>query len=170
MIEGLEELDKKLKAVSEISIEQGIKKSISFVQGEAKANCPVHDGELRENIYTAVYKEGGRTIGECYPARSHGMYVEFGTGPKGQASHVGISPNVDVSYTQSPWWIHESQIGRETAEHYHFFHIDTPNGRFYQCTGQAAQPFLYPALKNNENRVADMIKKELQQEIRRILK
>lgn len=172
MLEGLEELDRKLKAISEISIEPGIKKGISFVQREAKENCPDSTGELKSEIFTKVRKEGELTVGVCYTNVLYGPYVELGTGPKGQANHVGISPNVDACYKQSPWWIHESQIdgGREVAEKYHWFHIDTPNGRFYQCTGQAAQPFLYPALKNNENRVADMIKKELQQEMRRILK
>ena len=79
--------------------------------------------------------------------------MEFGTGPKGQANHEGISPDVAVSYSQSPWWIHESQVGRETAERYGWPCIDTPDGRFYRCSGQAAQPYMYPALKNNEQEI-----------------
>ena len=79
--------------------------------------------------------------------------MEFGTGPKGQANHEGISPDAAVSYSQSPWWIHESQVGRETAERYGWSYIDTPDGRFYHCFGQAAHPYMYPALKNNEQEI-----------------
>ena len=71
------------------------------------------------------------------------------------------------AYVQKPWWIHESQVDKETAERYHWFFIDTPEGRFYQCSGQAAQPFLYPALKNNEKRVAKNMENALRRELRK---
>ena len=80
-----------------------------------------------------------------------------------------ISPNISPAYTQSPWWIHEGsgadEIDRATAEHYHFPYIETKDGRFYQCTGQPAQPFLYPALKNNEDRITEIIGEELKKQL-----
>ena len=170
MIKGLKELDRKLSAIGNMSMHSAVDKGIQFVQGAAKENCPSNNGELRESIFTKVYDSSDNTIGTCYTNKSYGPYVEFGTGPKGQESHVGISPNVDVMYSQSPWWIHESQIDQSVAEKYHWFYIDTPDGRFYQCSGQAAQPFMYPALKNNENAVTSIIKDELQKEIRRNLR
>lgn len=170
MIKGAKELDRKLAAVGNISIRQGVNKGIQYVQGAAKNNCPANDGELRESILTSVQEQGDSTIGTCYTNKNYGPYVELGTGPKGQANHIGISPNVDVMYTQSPWWIHESQIAPDVAEKYHWFYIDTPEGRFYQCSGQAAQPFLYPALKNNKDTITGIIKEELRKEIRRTLR
>ena len=83
-----------------------------------------------------------RVIGTVYTNKAYAMYVEMGTGPKGAANHAGISPVASPAYTMSPWWIHESQVDKEAAEEYHWFYLDTPDGRFYQCTGQSAQPFM----------------------------
>nr|DAT88406.1 MAG TPA: putative tail component [Caudoviricetes sp.] len=169
MIEGVLNLNKYFDKMSELDLKTAIGKGISFVQETAKGNCPTFDGELRNKILTEVTEEEDKVNGTCWPDVRHGVYVELGTGPRGQANHEGISPDVTVAYTQSPWWIHEGQgeneIDRETAEHYHFFHIDTDQGRFYQCTGQAAQPYLYPALKNNEDKIVNIIRKELKNQL-----
>jgi HK97 gp10 family phage protein len=165
MILGALELEKKLRALSEMDLRQGIEKGISLVQEDAKANCPVYDGELRESIFTEVENKDAKIRGTCYTNKRYAPYVEFGTGPRGQADHDGISPDVPVAYTQTPWWIHESQIGRDIAEHYGFFYIDTDEGRFYKCYGQAAQPFMYPALKNNEEEILKIIKRTLKEQL-----
>lgn len=109
-------------------------------------------------------------VGTCWTNRAYAPYVEFGTGPKGQADHAGISPEVTPVYTQAPWWIHESQIDRRTAEKYRWFYIDTPQGRFYQCTGQPAHPFLYPALHDNEDKILKNMKASFQTNIGKVSK
>ncbi|WP_434310171.1 HK97-gp10 family putative phage morphogenesis protein [Hominifimenecus sp. rT4P-3] len=126
--------------------------AIKRVQAEAKLGCSVNHGELRNSILTSVSQVSDGYVGSCYTNKKHGVYVEFGTGPRGESDHNGISPNVAPAYTQEPWWIHESQIDRADAERYKWFYIDTPEGRFYKIEGQPAQPFMYPALKNNENK------------------
>ncbi len=169
MILGKMGLENKLKDLSDVSMRKGVGKGISLVQEAAKSNCPSHDGELRQSIYSHIEEDENVIRGICGPTAKHGVYVELGTGPKGQAKHAGISPEVKVAYTQSPWWIHEglgeNEIDRATAEHYHFFHIDTPQGRFYQCSGQAAQPYLYPALKDNEDEIVRIIAKEVKKQL-----
>lgn len=169
MIKGKENLDKKIREISNLSLKTGVGKAIIFVQGRAVENCPTNDGELRGSIFTSVQDDGESAIGICYTNKEYAPYVELGTGPRGQESHEGISPLLNVSYTQSPWWIHESQVDKGTAEKYHWSYIDTPEGRFYKCTGQAAQPFMYPALKNHEKIVTKIIKDELKKEIGRSL-
>ena len=153
MILGEKELLDALGELSATDLHNAVSKGIKTVQAEAKSLCPVYDGELRDSIYTSVEIGEGSIRGTCYTNKSYAAYVEFGTGPKGQANHEGISPDVAVSYSQSPWWIHESQVGRETAERYGWSYIDTPDGRFYRCSGQAAHPYMYPALKNNEQEI-----------------
>lgn len=165
MIIGTTDLNKYFDKLSKVELRNGISKGISLVQETAKANCPAFDGELRSKIMSEVTEDGDTVRGVCWPAVEHGAYVELGTGPRGQANHEGISPDVAVAYTQSPWWIHESQIDREVAEYYHFFHIDTPQGRFYQCTGQPAQPYLYPALKNNEGEIVKIMREEIKKQL-----
>lgn len=170
-IEGLDGLMKKFGSLAEAAASRNMEKavgaSVKTVQASAKLLCPVNDGELRGSIRTRVEETDGRTVGTVYTNKKYAQYVEFGTGPKGEASHDGISPEVNPVYSQSPWWIHESQVDAKTAETYRWFYIDTPEGRFYQSSGQAAQPFLYPALRNNEKRVTRNIANYLSREIRK---
>ena len=122
----------------------------NVVQAEAKLRAPANEGELRNSIKVRVKMEGDRVIGEVFTNSDHGAYVELGTGPKGQASHSGISPDVSVSYRSSPWFVHEDQIN---VGPYHFQKV----GEFYKMYGQPAQPYLYPALKDNQERVSNNI-------------
>ena len=50
MILGTNNLNKHFDRLSKVELKNGISKGISFVQEEAKANCPVFDGELRSKI------------------------------------------------------------------------------------------------------------------------
>lgn len=165
MIERLASLNKKIDAMKRIDLEKPVGKAIGLVQETAKSGCPFGDGELKSKIFTDIKLEEEDVLGICYTDVAHRMYVEFGTGPKGQANHAGTSPNVAVAYSQSPWWIHESQIDKETAEKYHFFSIETPDGVFYQSAGQPAQPFMYPALKDHIDDVVEIISKEIKKQL-----
>lgn len=166
MIKGLDNLEKRFEGYKHVDLEKPVAKGILHVQAAAKGLCLAVSGELRESIFASMEQDGRHTIGLCYTEKGYAPYVEFGTGPKGQKEHTGISLNIPVSYTQSPWWIHESQIDKEVAEKYHWFYITTEEGKFYQCTGQPARPFMYPALKDHEEEVL----KIMQSEIRRQLK
>lgn len=162
MIIGEKDVTDAIKRISYADLRIGISKGILLVQESAKTACRSQTGELRGSIYTHVEGNGDVIRGTCFTNKKYATYVEFGTGPTGQANHTGISPDVAVAYSQSPWWIHEgsgeNEIDRETAEFYHFPCIETPQGRFYQCTGQPAKPFMYPALKNNEEKIIQIIK------------
>lgn len=173
-IVGLDKLMQKFGKLAETvagqTMENAVGASVKMVQAEAKLLCPVNDGELRRSIQTKVDTQDGKVVGSVYTNKKHGTYVEFGTGPKGEASHGGISPMVTPAYSQSPWWIHESQIDKETAEQYHMFALETKDGTFYQTSGQASQPFMYPALKNNEERASRNLSNYLAREIRKVCK
>lgn len=169
MIKGKAELDRQFDSLSKINVKGAVSRGIAFVQEAAKSNCPSFDGELRQKIMTDIEEDGDVIRGICGTEVRHGIYVELGTGPRGQTSHAGISPNITVAYTQEPWWIHEgsgeNEIDRSVAEHYHFPYIDTPQGRFYKCSGQAAQPYLYPALKDNEDEIIKIMGKDIKKQL-----
>ena len=131
----------------------------TIVQADAKRLAPGNNGELRNSIKTRVKMDGDKAIGEVYTNLHYAPYVEFGTGPKGQASHSGISPEVSVSYRSSPWYVHEDQID---VGPYHFQKI----GEFYKMYGQPAQPYLYPALRDNQERVSKNISNYVRRKIR----
>lgn len=131
----------------------------NVVQADAKLRAPANDGELRNSIKTRVKMDGDKVIGEVYTNLNYAPYVELGTGPKGQASHAGISPDVSVSYRSSPWYVHEDQIN---VGPYHF----AKRGEFYKMYGQPAQPYLYPALKDNHDRVSRSISKFISRKLK----
>ena len=169
-VTGGKSLERKLKQLSEYGLEKAIANGIQTVRSTAVLLCPVDNGELRQSIMTMVESRGGKVTGTCYTDKAYAIYVEFGTGPKGQQDHAGISPDVAVAYSQSPWWIHESQVDPETARKYRWHSIRTDAGIFYQSYGQPAQPFMYPALKNNEKKLADGIRGDFQAAVRKALK
>ncbi len=164
-----DELDKKLKQLAEIDMKRAVGEVIQIVRLAATLNCPIDTGELQQDIAADVEGDSIRAIGTCWTNKAYAPYVEFGTGPKGQADHAGISPDVTPVYTQSPWWIHESQVDRRVAEKYRWFYIDTPEGRFYQCTGQPAHPFMYPALHDNEDKILSNMTASFRAEIGKVL-
>lgn len=160
------------KIIGELGQPQNIADAGNFVRSAAVLLAPVgpSGGNLRSSIQMMTYQEDDMYVAEVYTNAQYAHYVELGTGPKGLADHAGISPEVHPSYTPNPWWIHESQLDVGVAEMYHWHYIDTPDGRFYICYGQAAQPFMYPALKDNEQTVLDILKVGYQEAIRRASK
>lgn len=160
-VQGLARLNAQLDSISRsVSDPAYVVQAATFVRSAAALLAPVHDGYLRQSINWDVDVTFGKGItGTVYTDLEYAPYVELGTGPKGAMSHEGISPNVAPVYTLEPWWIHESQLDPGIGEFYHWPHIDTDAGRFYKCSGQAAQPYLYPALADNRNTVIDILEK-----------
>lgn len=167
---GLKELMSKCvnisdKVANEYLLE-ALKSGTLVVRDAAVMLVPVNHGELRHSIRRSHERLEDGARGVVYTNKEYASYVEFGTGPKGEENHAGISPNFTPTYTQTPWWIHESQIDAQTAEKYHWFYIETPDGRFYQVTGQPAQPFLYPALHDTKDEVVNKVGRYLAKKIK----
>lgn len=161
---GADRLIAKFRRLSDVAQRDIVSKAVhhvakTIVQADAKRLAPGNNGELRNSIKTRVKMDGDKVIGEVYTNLHYAPYVEFGTGPKGQASHSGISPEVSVSYRSSPWYVHEDQID---VGPYHFQKI----GEFYKMYGQPAQPYLYPALRDNQERVSKNISNYVRRKIR----
>lgn len=133
-----------------------LNQAANYVLSAAKLRAPAKRGELKNSISVTV-ETGKEITAHIGTNKEYAMYVEFGTGPKGQANHSGTSPDVAVTYRQSGWLIPASKAPEIATDYPHWPSI-TINGQvFYKSLGQAAQPFLYPALKNNEKTVADIL-------------
>lgn len=147
-----------LKLDSETT-KEALGKAAELVRGAAVYNLGPHtvDGELAQSITTDVKENEA----EIFTGKEYAAYVEFGTGPKGAANHEGISPEVSPAYSPQGWWIHESMIPPGTAERYGWIKVQTKDGVFYKTEGSAAHPYLYPALKDNEEAIVELIKKEI---------
>ena len=154
-LEGASRLDKKLKNISNEMkthiLEKAIGQGTQVVRSEAVLLCPVDSGELRQSIKTSVEASGDDINGITYTNKEYAAYVEFGTGPKGEESHSGISPEITPSYTQQGW------------------SYKNDDGEWIYTNGQPAQPFMYPALKNNEKKVKKLIKDIVSEELGKLV-
>lgn len=152
-IVGLESLLKKLDKLGgniEEILTQSIGQQTKLVQGDAKDLCPVDLGDLRNSIKENVKKYKGRIVGVVSTNSDHAAYVEFGTGKVGERTNKNTK--VNVSYKQDKWLVNIPDVGPRWIE------------------GQPAQPYLYPALKNNEERIIENIKADVRKAIREVAK
>lgn len=153
MIIGAKKILADFDRLSQVDIQDAMETAIQHVRSEAVDRVRTDTGELKQSIYAETKATRNGVRGTCWSNKKYAKYVEFGTGKKGQENHAGTSPEVTPMYSMRPWWIHEgsgaNEVDRATAEKYGWFYIDTPKGRFYQCTGQAAHPFMYPALADS---------------------
>lgn len=151
-------------------VKRAVAKQVQVVRGSAVYLCPANHGELRGSIYGKTEVESNTVIGTVYTNKEYAAYVEFGTGPNGEESHEGISPEVNVTYSQNGWWFSGDSINPSDASQYGWPSSEGEDGTFYFTKGQAAQPFMYPALKQNEKTILANIKSDLQKEIEVMVK
>lgn len=148
---GLDSLLKKLGKLGgnvEETLYKSIDRQAKLVQGDAKDLCPVDTGDLRNSIKTETKIKGSKIVGNIFTNSDHAAYVEFGTGRAGESTNQNAK--VNVSYKQDRWLANIPDVGTRWIE------------------GQPAQPYLYPALKNNEERIIENIKKDVEKEIREV--
>lgn len=114
-VSGIEELEHKLKTMSDPNLKQAVSTGIQIVRSAAVMNCHVDMGELRQSIYAEVSEQDGKVIGTCWTDKEYAPYVEFGTGPKGQENHAGISQKLLLHIHRHPGgsmrarWMKESR-------------------------------------------------------------
>lgn len=169
-VKGASSLNQKLDGLSnpQDAVHEAIAKEIRRVRNTAVMLCPVNHGELRQSIKTMVEPTRDGARGVCYTNNEHAVYVEFGTGPQGEENHNGISPDVQPTYTQQGWWIPGNDIPPQDAERYHWLKSESKEGEtFYYTNGQPAQPYMYPALKMNENTIRKNLAATMKLEIKR---
>lgn len=150
-IKGLSSLMSKLSSLREIdNTYAAVSRAGKKVQAYAKLLCPVNSGELRQSILESTRIEQGHITSTIYTNKEYAPYVEFGTGPAGEMDHKGISPKVNPTYTQHGW-----------------SYMD--GGEWIYTNGQPAQPFMYPALKNNKEKIRDEISADIKAQIDRMV-
>lgn len=168
-IESLMKKLDKLGGNSQEAIQKGVIEGTKVMQGFAKELCPVggvSDDPLRESIKTRHETDGGGIKGIVFTNADHAPYVEFGTGPVGEAMG-GVAPEIKskISYKEDGWYIPADEIEEAVAQKYNFKKVKIKGKEFYYSEGQAAQPFLYPALATKKKvikaRIAGVIKKEI---------
>lgn len=149
-IKGLSNLERKFKQLRDIEIKPIIEDASAKIRDEARKNVRVDTGELQNSItYRLEDKGNGNWRGIIYTPKEHGIYVELGTGPVGEANHNGISPEVNPMYSPTGW-----------------VYYDKDKKQFIYTKGQPARPFLYPALHDNRDKIKKFIKYRIKKELR----
>ena len=147
---GIERLQAKFKAISEIDMSPAINKATAVVEGSAKAKAQVDSGLLRNSIHPekARIVGKGEYQGRVYTNLEYAPYVEFGTGAKGSGTYPYSVEGLSLTYRMTPWAFTDD------------------SGKTWWTNGQVAQPFMYPALSGNKTR----IKRLLETEYRKLLR
>lgn len=138
-VKGLNDLLKKLDKLDG-SLEQSTKKALmrggTVLEAGAKEHCPVDTGQLRESIHTETKDAQTVTVGTSC---EYGIFVEFGTGPKGDPS---------VPHTSKESWRYQDADGNWHTSH-----------------GQAPQPFMRTAFAEGKDKVADAVKESIKEDV-----
>lgn len=124
-------------------------KATMLVHGQAKTLAPVDTGNLAGSIHQEVKVKSKVIEGRVFTNCQYAPYVEFGTGIKGNGSYPYKVDGLNLSYRDSSW-------------------VFTPDGgeTFYRTKGQVAQPYMYPALKQNEKYIKQLFKDGVQTKLK----
>lgn len=99
-LKGGKELIKKLNKLSEMEQAEPIKWATAEILRNAKLYVPKDTGMLANSIHMDVTKEGKQIIGKVFTNNEYALYVEFGTGIKGNGSYPYKPKGVNLSYKQ----------------------------------------------------------------------
>lgn len=160
-IKGVNSLTQKLNNIAKMELKDTMNKATALVQSQAKELAPTGKGGgsgLKGSIKMSVKDYDTKIEGRVYTNLEYAPYVEFGTGIKGDGTYPYKVDGLNLTYKSEPWFIPASEIDEATAEKYHFKKVYGKDMDFYICYGQPAQPYMYPALKNNEKVIKDMFK------------
>ena len=157
VVRGLDDIMSMLDALDDKRLmdaaRRGMQRGLEAIQGEAKMNCrknrEVGGGDLMKSIQTRTRFEGDELVGEVYFGKKYGVFVEMGTGPKGEENHKGVNPEWLAKTTYNPeGWVYPT--GK-----------DDPDEKFRYTLGQPARPFLYPAYQSQKHKVNEKIAAEV---------
>lgn len=143
-IEGLGNLLKKLDKLGG-SIPQSTKKALlrggAVFEKSTKEHCPVDTGNLRDSIHTEAKDDGAVAVGTN---TDYAVYVEYGTGPKGDPS---------VPHTTKKFWRYQDEDGNWHTSH-----------------GQAPQPFMRTAFAEKKDAAVNAAAESIKEDVRGLTK
>lgn len=139
-IKNADQLMKHLNSIADLNVKKTVINATALVHRTAR-NLAVFKhgtGLLRESIHMSV-EDGAVVRGRVFTNSQYAVYVEFGTGQKGNGTYPYDIDGLSLTYTDHSW-------------------VYTPDGgeTFRRTNGHEAQPFMYPALKSNERRIREM--------------
>lgn len=127
-VDGIEEVTKYFDSkLSPENTRKALLKAGSLVERSAKQKAPKDNGQLAQSIQYEVDAQG--TTCTVYNQLEYAPYVEYGTG------------------------LFAEENGRKDVP----WHYQDERGDWHSTSGQKPQPFLRPALTENENKIAELL-------------
>ena len=131
-IQGLDTLFLKLDKIGDVNVMKSkMTEAALFVEGVAREKAPERTGILKGSIESKVEVSGNEITATIFTPVEYAPYVEYGTG----LFAVGGNGRKDV-----PWAYEDEQTGE-----------------LIWTKGQHPQPFLQPALSENEDVIKQFI-------------
>ena len=148
-VKNVDRLIQRLNNIAGMDLKSIMVKATNVVHAQAKNLAPVDTGNLAGSIHQEVNVKGENLEGRVFTNVQYAPYVEFGTGIKGNGSYPYDIEGIDLEYRDTPW-------------------VYTPDDgeTYYRTEGQVAQPFMYPALKENEKYIKDLFKNGVKDNLR----
>lgn len=163
---GLDQLMQKLDNVSGELVmsasRKGLEKTMTKMRDDARRNAPYGEGadhvHLRDSIHYTTKRIASHVRGELVASSEHAIFVEMGTGPKGEAGVGGanVSPKIrqNVTYSSEGWVYPTGKTN------------DKGKPGFVYTEGMPPRPYLYPAYKAHERQVHEDVRAEIYKAIR----
>ncbi len=129
---SLDTICKKLDDISKCEgVVSAIEKSCLMVERTARQKAPKDTGALRRSIAHSVDKSGDEIKGEVYTPLEFAAYMEYGTGLFAEKGNG----RKDV-----PWAYKDDK------------------GKWHSTSGTKPHPFMRPALQENRDKIAKILK------------
>ena len=128
-----------------MELRESMNRATQLVHGQAKDLAPTNKngggGLLRDSIHMQVKDTGKELQGRVYTNCEYGAYVEFGTGVTGNGTYPYQVEGLKLEYKNKGW-----------------AYYDEDKDEWIYTKGQKAQPYMYPALKQNEKAIKKILK------------
>ncbi len=115
------------------------------VMGEMAMLTPVDTGLLRMGNKAEVRETQTGVTLSFRNKEPYATFVEFGTGPIGEASPKKVIPEGMTLTYRDIGWTYEK------------------DGKFWHTKGQPARPFFFPPIYNNKKRILENVKKAIKE-------
>lgn len=140
-IKGIDSLTQRFNKIANMELRSAINDATKLVHGQAKTLAPADTGQLRGSISMQVKDTGKEIQGRVYTNVEYAPYVEFGTGVTGNGTYPYQIEGLSLEYRNKGW-----------------AYYDEGKDEWIYTKGQVAQPYMYPALKENEKTIKRILK------------
>lgn len=147
-VKNIERLLSKFNNIAKMDLKKTMVQATKVVHAQAKNLAPVDTGNLAGSIHMGVKAKANKIEGRIFTNLEYAPFVEFGTGSNGNGTYPYKVKGLNLSYRDTAW-------------------VYSDGEKFYHTNGQVAQPYMYPALKQNKKYIRRLFKDGVHTQLKR---